>query len=318
MLNRSFWLSKEVFVGFFLVCIIALPVFVFGGSQVIFVDKDAQGTEEGTSENPYHSISRALDHAKSGAEVRVKNGEYKENITLPKNVKLVGDSNKRDKVVIKAKNEDRPTVTMKDQSELSYVTVKEGRHGIRIVEDAKAHLYNVVVKNSNRDGIHIDSAKTDKRHRVFLDTVEVTKNDRAGIFSEKRFIVLINSYITLNKSDGVDFAMGTEAWLEKNSFSGNKGSGLKLVLDDSEIWSKSNNVRNNGREGVEINAYGATGNIGFKKATFFNNGQYGIARIARTSSAMNTFGGLQNGTGVNENHIEGNKKGDISPIVRGF
>lgn len=318
MFNRNFWLSKEVFIGLILALIVIIPVVVFGGSKIVFVDKDASGSEEGTATHPYHSISQALDHVKKGTEVRVKNGEYKENITIPKDVKVVGDSNKREKVVIKAKNEDRPAVTMKDQSKLSYVTVKGGRHGVRIVTDAKAHLYNVVVKNSNRDGIHIDSAKTDKQHRVLLDTVEITQNDRAGIFAEKRFIVLTNSYVTSNKSDGVDFAMGTEAWLEKNSFSGNKGSGLKLVLDESEIWSKKNNIRNNGREGVEVNAYGAAGTIGFKKATLFNNGHYGIARIARTPAGVNTFGGLQYGTGVNVDHIEGNILGSFSPIVRGF
>lgn len=318
MYSRNFWLSKEVFMGLAVALIVAVPVFAFGSSKVVFVDKDANGSEEGTSAHPYQSISKALNHVKGGTEVRIKNGEYKENITIPKDVKIVGDSNKREKVVIKAKNDNRPAVTMKDESELSYVTVKGGQHGVRIQSDAKAHLYNVVVKDSDHDGIHIDSAKTDKRHRVLLDTVEITHNDRAGIFAEKRFIVLINSYITLNKGDGVDFAMGTEAWLENNSFSGNKGSGLKLVLDDSEIWSKKNNIRNNGREGVEVNTYGTPGTIGFKKATIVKNGHYGIARVARTTAGMNTFGGLQYGAGVNVNRIDQNGIGSISSIIRGF
>ncbi|OIP59939.1 MAG: hypothetical protein COZ29_03135 [Candidatus Moranbacteria bacterium CG_4_10_14_3_um_filter_45_9] len=318
MNSRSFWLSKEVFIGLAVAFIIAVPVFVFGSAKVIFVDKDANGTEDGTSNHPYQSISKALDHAKGGTEVRIKNGKYKENITIPKDVKVVGESEERDKVIIKAKNENKPAVEMKDESKLSYVTIKGGRHGIRIMEDAKAHLYNVVVKDSNRDGIHIDAAKTDKRHRILLDTVEITRNDRAGIFAEKRFIVLINSYITLNKSDGVDFAMGTEAWLENNSFSGNKGSGLKLVLDGSEIWSKKNNIRNNSREGVEVSTYGAIGNIGFKKATIVKNGRYGIARVARTVAGVSAFGGLQQGTGVNVNRIDQNGIGSVSSVIRGF
>ncbi|MFZ2187871.1 MAG: right-handed parallel beta-helix repeat-containing protein [Candidatus Moraniibacteriota bacterium] len=318
MQQQSFWLSKEVFIGLAFGLIVALPVVVFGGSKTVFVDQDASGTADGTAAHPYHSISQALDHVKGGTEVRVKNGTYKENITIPKNVKVMGDSEKRDKVIIKADNDDKPTVAMKDEAELSYVTVKGGRHGVRILSDAKAHLFNVVVKDSQRDGIHIDSAATNKRYRVLLDTVEITRNDRAGIFAEKRFIVLIDSFITLNKGDGMDLAMGTEAWLENNSFSGNRGSGAKLVLDGSEIWSKKNTIRNNGREGVEINSYGAAGNIGFKKATIIKNGRYGIARVARTVSGSNAFGGLIYGTGVNNNRIDQNASGSISGVVRGF
>lgn len=318
MQSRHFWLSKEVFIGLAFGLLIAVPVFVFGSTKTIYVDKDASGSEDGTSVHPYQSISEALDHAKGGTEVRIKNGDYKENITIPKDVKIVGDSENRDKVTIKARNENNPTVEMKDQSELSYVTIKGGRHGVRILPDAKAHLYNVVVKDSNRDGIHIDSAKTDKRHRVTLDTVEVTHNDRTGIFSEKRAITLINSFITLNKSDGVDFAMGTEAWLGDNSFSGNKGSGLKLVLDGSSLTSKKNNIRNNGREGVEVNSYGASGSISFKKATIVKNGRFGIARVARTASGLSNFGSLVYGTDVNVNKIDQNGFGSLSRVIGSF
>ncbi len=315
---RNFLLSREVFVSLFFFCIIAVPMVVFGGAKVVFVDKSATGIEDGTSEHPYQSISKALDNIKKGTEVRIKNGEYKENITIPKDVKLVGDSEKRDKVIIKARNENKPTVEMKDETEMSYVTVKGGRHGVRILSDTKAHLYNVVVKDSNRDGIHIDSAKTDKRHRVILDTVEVTRNDRTGIFAETRFITLINSSITMNKSDGVDFAMGTEVWLGDNNVSGNKGSGIKMVLDHSSFSSKKNTIKNNDREGIEINAYGANGTITIKKASIHNNGRYGIAKIARTADAVNSFGNVILGSGVNVNKMNLNTFGNISPLVRSF
>ena len=318
MSSRNFWLSKEVFIGLAFFFAITVPVVVFGGAKVVFVDKSANGAEDGTSAHPYQSISEALDHVKKGTEVRIKNGEYKENITIPKDVKLVGDSENRDKVIIKARNEDKPTVQMKDETEMSYITVKGGRHGVRILPDAKAHLYNVVVKNSNRDGIHIDSAKTDKRHRVILDTIEVTRNDRAGIFAETRFITLINSYITLNKSDGVDFAMGTEAWLGDNSFSGNKGSGIKVILDNSSLSSKKNTIRNNGHDGIEVNTYGASGTLTLKKATIVKNNSYGIARIARTTKGANTFGGIILGDGVNVNKIDQNNQGSVSHIIYGF
>lgn len=318
MFSRNFWLSKEVFMGLAVALIVAVPVVVFGSSKVVFVDKDASGSEEGTSAHPYHSISEALDHAKEGTEVSVAKGTYKENITIPKGVKLIGKKKDRGAVVIKAKNDSRPTITMKHQSELDHLTVDGGRHGVRILEDSKAVIYDVVVKKSNRDGIHIDSAPLNKKYQIYIGKTEVKNNDRTGVYAEKRNIVIEESNILSNKSDGIDFAAGTKAWLAGNHFNDNDGSGAKLTLDGANIWSKKNGFRNNKREGVEVNSYGAPGTIGFKKATLFKNGRYGIARIARTPAGMNAFGGLQYGTDVNANHIDGNTLGSLSSIIRGF
>jgi hypothetical protein len=319
MISRKFWLSKEVLLTFAFVVLFVAPLAVFGGSKTIYVDGGASKSgATGSSAHPYRTISQALDHAHEGDVVRVKSGTYKENITIPKEVKVMGDKGKRDKVIIKADNDDQPTIVMKHGSELNAVTVKGGRHGIRVVEDAKAHIYDVTVKESSRDGIHIDAAKTDKKHRVLIDTVAVNDNARAGIFSEKRFVVIINSDVLRNGSDGIDLAAGTEAWFENSRFNNNKGSGMKLVIDGSSIWSKKNSIRYNGREGVEVNAYGAAGDIGFKKASFIGNGHYGVSKMARTAAAFKSFGTVSFGAGVNTDRFETNRFGAISRIMSGF
>lgn len=318
MQMRTFWLSKEVFIGLVFGLLLAVPVFVFGGSKVVYVDKDAKGAEEGTQARPYHSISQALKNAKEGTEVRVKNGTYGENITIPKGVQVFGDSEKRDKVVIEADNNDKPTVTMKHDTELSHITVKGGRHGVRIEEDAKAHIFDVVVKKSKRDGIHIDSAPRDKKHRVLIDKTKIVGNDRAGIFAEKRFIVLIGSDVVSNGSDGIDLAAGTKAWFEGNRFNDNRGSGAKLVLDNASLFGKKNGFRNNKREGIEVSAYGAAGTIELKRSAFIGNDRYGVARVARTAPATGLFGNLSFGVGINDSRNERNALGDISSVVRGF
>ena len=318
MQTRNFWLSREVLLGTALTLLIAVPVIVFGGAKEVYVDKDAKGSEEGTSAHPYHSIGKALDHAKEGTNVNIAKGTYKENITIPKGVKLFGKKKDISHVVIKSKNDDKPAVTMKHQTELNFLTIEGGRHGVRVLEDAKVKIYKVNVKKSNRDGIHIDSAPRDKKHRALIDSVEVQTSDRTGIYSEKRDIVIINSNIHNNKSDGIDLASGMEAWFEGNRINGNGGSGLKVVLDGASVWTKSNSIRNNGREGVEVNSYGAAGNVGLKKAQLVGNGRYGIARVARTTTGYKTFGGIILGTGVNDNRIDTNRVGSTSPVLRGF
>lgn len=318
MKSREFWFSREVLAGLVLVVFLAVPVFVLGGSEEIFVDKDAKGEEKGTESKPFHTISEALKKADSGTKVRVKNGTYKENITIPKGVDVVSDSGKREKVIIESDNDDKPTVTMKNNTAIKHITVKGGRYGVKVLEDAKVHIFDAVIKDSDRDGIHIKSGPRDKKHRILIDESTIEDNDRAGIFSEKRFIILLDSKIVSNGRDGIDFATGTKAWLEDNKFNDNKGSGAKFVLDGGSIFGKKNGFRNNKREGLEVNAFGVAGTIELKRSTFVGNDRYGVARVGRSLAGTRMFGNLSFGIGINSSRFDNNGLGNISPIVRGF
>jgi len=317
MAFRFSWLNKEVILGISLMLLLVLPVFVMGGNRQVYVDKDANGSQDGSANHPYSSIGKALKNAKGGSEIYISKGTYKENITVPKDVKLFGKKKDVGSVIIKG-DSDEPTVTMKDDTELNFLTIEGGRHGIRVMEDAKVKIYKVKVKNSKRDGIHIESAPTNKKHRALLDDVEVRGSERAGIFSEKRDLVIIKSDIHHNGSDGLDLASGMDAWIEGSQFHDNKGSGIKVVLDNASVWTKNNSIRNNTREGVEVNSYGVAGNFGLKKATLVSNNRYGVARIARTSAGTKAFGGIILGTDTNDNRFESNRTGATSPIIRGF
>ena len=318
MSKSNFWLSKEILMGFALIVLIVAPVIAFGGSKVIYVDDDAKGNADGSAAHPYKTISKALSKAKSGNEVRIKNGDYKENITIPKNVKVVGDRENREKVIIKADNKSEPVVTMKDDGELSHVTVRDGKHGIRIGGGAEAHVYNVVVKSNSKDGISIQSAPRDKKHMAIIDQVQINGNGRAGIYSEKRKVLVMNSQIGSNGSDGIDFEAGVEAWVADNHVSYNRGSGMVFVVDGSTIGSKNNKIIGNRNQGIEINSYGAPGTVNVKKANIRDNGFYGIAKLARTTSALTHFGSVNFDDGVNANKLENNKKGAVSGILRSF
>jgi len=289
---------------------VLLPVFAFGGAQTLYVDDGASGTENGTKEHPYKKIGTALKHADTGTEIRIKNGTYKENIEIPKDVRVAGDSGDRSDVVIDGDNR-KPTVEMKHKAELSSVTVKDGRHGIRVLGDAKAHIYDVLVKDAERDGIHIDAAPRDKKHRAFIDDVEVKHNGKAGVYSEKRLTVIVGSKIHGNDGDGIDFRPGIEAWLEGNKIYENKGSGWKVVLDGSEIWTKKNDFRKNDREGVQIESFGVAGKFGVKKSKSVGNDRYGIALVARNEKALDMWKGVF----LEDNSVFENTLGQVSKVI---
>jgi hypothetical protein len=300
------WKNGLLAAAFF--ALILGPVVVLGGSKSIYVDEDNKGSQDGSYNHPYRTISKALKHAKGSTVVYVAKGTYKENITLPKDVKLIGGKN-TDDVVIKADNPDQPVIVMKDDTEVNKITVVGGRHGIRVLEHAEAKVIRSVVKGSTRDGIHIDKGSRDKKEQVIIEKSTIKNNRMAGIFSEKRNLIVTDTDITGN-GDGVDLVAGVKAWFADNRILENRGSGFKLTMDGATFWSKNNSIRRNGREGVEVNSYGEAGEIGFKKAAFIDNGRYAVARIARLGN------GNFNGLFLEKNRYEGNRLGSVSSILK--
>lgn len=281
------------------------PVGVLGGSKNLYVDKDNHGREDGSKDHPYRTIDRALHRAKSGTRVFVAGGRYKENIILPKDVKLVGGKNKDD-VIIEG-SDAKPTVTMRNDSEIQKVTIKGGRHGIRVEENAEAKIIRVTIKDSRRDGIHIDRGTLNKKDEVYIEKTEIKNSRLAGIFSEKRSVVILDTDI-LRNGDGLDLTAGVKAWIKDTRLNDNRGSGLKLVLDDASFWSRDLSVRRNGREGAEINAYGAHGTIGFREAAFIDNGRYGIAKVIRGQGGEVALRAVT----LTTVRLEGNRNGAVS------
>lgn len=302
--------NRAIFVGLCLMVAITAPVFVWGGSKTktIYVDKDnTKGTQDGSKDHPYRKIGTALDHAKGKTVIYVGKGQYKENIRLPKDTKLVGGKDKSDVVIVG--DNDKPTITMKEDTEINKITVKGGRHGVRVEENAEARIIQSIIKDSARDGVHIDRGTLAKKDQVFIEKTDIKGSKMAGIFSEKRHVIVMDCEITRN-ADGIDFTSGVKAWFQDNFINDNRGSGAKFVLDGSSIWSKNNQFRRNGREGIEVNAYGAAGSVGLKKAKIADNKHYGITRVARTPAGAKTFGNLF----LENIWNQGNAIGNVSPI----
>jgi hypothetical protein len=306
--------QHKAFLGLALLILVALPVLSFGKSSVIYVDDSAKGSEDGSKKHPYKKISKALDKAEKGDEVRIMKGEYKENITIPSNVKVTSEANDRNKVTIKGKNNDKPTVTMKQGTKLSAVTVRDGLHGIRVNEDAKAHIDNVTIKDAKKDGIHADKARIDDSKRLLIDDVYISRSGMAGVYSDGRMITIIDSAIDSNGLDGIDLRGNNKAWIESVKARWNGGSGLKAVVDGSGIWTKNSSYRFNKQAGVEVISYGGGGSVGVKKGSIVGNGLYGIAKVQKGGK----FSGLEIGTETNAIRFEANGKGNVSPLLSSF
>ncbi|HAT73460.1 MAG: AAA family ATPase [Candidatus Moranbacteria bacterium GW2011_GWF2_36_839] len=295
---------------FLALTIITLPMFASSSRKsYLYVDHKAGDNRDGSASHPYKSISEAIDHAKDKAEIHVAKGEYKENISLKNGIKIFGED--REKTIIKAKKEKQATISMKNNSTIDGVTIRNGKNGIWVEKDAEASIINCIVKD-NGTGIAIEGGNTKKSNQVSISKTKIKDNNWSGIYGAgARRISITESEISGNKKDGIDLARGTSAWIGGTSIKDNKGSGMKLVIDQSSIWTKNNDIRRNSREGIEISSYGTDGRIDISKTKIVDNGRHGIARLQRAGYISWT----KNLTYGITPEIWGNISGDISSVL---
>ena len=293
----------------------AVPFFAFSSRHGdLYVNAKASGMQDGSKEHPFEKIGSAVDKADSKTEIHISKGEYEENITLKKGIKLFGED--KDNTIIKAKKDKWATIYMKDNSEIDDITVKGGKSGIFIESHAQVNIISCSVRYNDGDGIIIEGGDTKKANQVYIGKTEIRNNDRAGIYvSGARRVVVMDSEVFDNKTDGVDFARGVAGYFAGNSVKNNGGSGLTAVIDGANIWTKNNSFRENGREGMEISSFGGAGRINVAKGKFVGNDRYGVARLQKagsTSSATwNKYLTFDNGP-----YFAGNGLGNISNILR--
>jgi hypothetical protein len=305
---------KFAILGVAALILIATPIFALGNKRSeLWVNQKASGAHDGSKDHPFKTIWEALDKAKDKAEIHVAKGEYSENIELKDGIKLFGED--KDNTIIKAKKDKWSAVLMKDNSEIDGFTIKDGKRGIWIEKYAKVSIIDCAIKYNDKDGIAIEGGNTNKADAVFISKTEIRKNGQAGIWSTgPRRVIIVDSDILDNGSDGINLAQGTSAWIADNRINNNDGSGMKLAIDRSNIWTRDNSIRENGREGVEVSLFGVAGRIDIAKTKIVDNALHGIAKLNRavagSASLWNKYLTIDAKT-----QFWGNKQGDISRII---
>lgn len=291
------------------------PVFVFSSkSQKVFVDGKAASSGDGSHSHPYKTINEALRKVRENGEIFIAEGTYKENLRLEKGIEIYGNAGDKEKVVIQAKDDDVSAVVMGNETRIEKVTIKGGKNGIKVKEDSKVSIKECLIKDNKEDGIIIEGGDVKKSKLIYIVENEIRDNGWTGIYSGKRRLTIENNRIENNGGDGIDIAKGSWAWVKGNQANKNHKSGMKIGIDESNIWIKSNSIRNNKREGIEVSFYGKLGNIEISKSKILNNGNYGITKLQRNSSSSVGLGEsyLKLSSG---NTVAGNDIGQISAVT---
>lgn len=308
-------ITGKVLIGIMAVFVF-LPIFTFSShSGDIYVNAKASGTQNGSKSHPFKTINQALGKADSGDEIHVAKGEYEENITLKKNIKLYGED--KNNTIIKADKDKWSTVFVENDSKIDNFTIKGGENGIWVERKAEFSVSNCILKSNNQDGIAIEGDdKSKKSRKVSISKTEIKYNGMSGIYTQgPRRVIVTDSEIRDNRKDGINLGAGTSAWLEGNLIKNNGANGLKIDIGGAEIWSKKNSFRENSQAGVEIDYFGGDGKVDISKTKFVANETYAISKIQKNVPSVR-FSAWGNNLIVEENNnFWESKKGNISDIL---
>ena len=289
-----------------------IPFGFLRAKSVVYVDANASGEMTGSYSKPYKKIQDAIDKAKKEKKnVSVRKGIYKENIVISSDVKIYGKD--RTKVIITAKDKNKPVIIMKDDTTIDTATIEKGKVGILIKEGDAAVINNCNIIDNDKDGIRIKTASKDKKYMAEIYDSYIADNGWNGIYSERRRVNIKDNYIYNNDKDGIGLEKGSKGSIENNRIKNNDGDGIKIIVDGSKLWVEKNTIRDNERDGLEIRAYGETGYIGIKKNKFYKNDRWGISRIERRPFSNNDWNSSLSILG--DNTFWENNDGTISPII---
>ena len=272
------------------------PFFVWADDVCYVDEKNENG--DGTSEEPYEKISKALDD--NCGEIRISEGTYKEDIRLKKDLNLTGAD--RDEVIIEGK------LTMEDNSEISKLTITSG--GVEIVDGADVDIENVKIKDSFFDGI-----KTIGGGKLILDKVIISGNNKGMYIQYGKEIKITNSKIYKNKEEGLDIRANVSGVINNNEIYENGESGIEVILGKSQLNIFNNSIKDNGSSGIATQFYSDTnklGDVNIKDNVITGNSNYGLDCRTPSGGEGRPKGYWMDSMDITSNKITENKKKNIS------
>lgn len=280
------------------VCIGSLsdPVFAYA-SEKCYVDEDADDDGDGSSDEPYEDIEKALDE--DCDTIVVAKGTYKDDITISTGVRVEGKS--REDVVISGK------VTMKDGATLESCTVS-GR-GITVADGADADVSNVRIKGAK---IGIETTGSGK---ITVDGCMIHDNGKGLYIQKGKSVKITDTDISDNDEEGLDIRSDVSGTISDNTMENNGESGIEVILGKADLLITDNKIKKNGASGIATQYYKGTGKSGavkIKGNTIEQNKKNGID--CNTPSGGNPGKEFWDATlNMSSNKVSGNKDGDFAP-----
>lgn len=269
---------------------------------IYYVNAYTPMTEEtGAPLYPFHSITKALDHAKLNAVplIVISSGIYDEQIIVPDNVTLFGDGTVK---IARDKKAPEATITVGENTKLYNLHISGGRDALTIPYGTTTTISRSTFSKGDRYGIYME-----KRERlepeptlynrpdppfyeikdlteeeivelplVTFRTIIVKENDKQGLYLRDGRIILKDSLIVNNGEEGIDLHPHLHATVTNNIASNNGESGLESEIYDNIVLIENNIFDRNIKNGVALLTSDGIGSITMYNNTLTNNQKFGL------------------------------------------
>ena len=218
----------------------AVFLLFFAGAATIWAHKKI------TVPNDYPTIQRALGEADAGDTVFVRNGVYKENITLADDVILMGQDKKTTVIDGRRKG---PVVIAADGAVIANFTVRNGTTGI-LCKNTRPIIRDNIIMDNKGTGVHALVVLPEIVNNV------IYRNLWTGIFLESvrgTRTSISNNVIMENGYSGIFGANRTEVLVRNNIIYNNKQFGIFLGPEARKTRIVGNNMYRN-RQPYNLNA----------------------------------------------------------------
>lgn len=255
------------FVWLFLILVMGSLVFdqALAKDYDIYVDEDASGSEDGSEDHPYSTITKAISEADKEDEIYIDKGKYNEDLVIDKEVSLFGDDLKD--VVIDGQIKIEKNVEAQNFTIDGNVIVKSGAD---IIFD------NLVIKGA--PDIAINAYKGNGE--IVIKNSTIKRAGTKGIYAQKgRDVIISGCNIYDNEEEGVDLRSNVDGVVSGNNIYDNGESGIELIVSDSGLQIKNNTIKNNGSSGIATQYYeefDEKGEIDITGNTISGNDKYGL------------------------------------------
>lgn len=266
--------------------------------ETCYVDEDADDGGDGSDDEPYREIEKALN--KDCETIIVKEGSYDEDITIFADVTISGKG--RDKVKITG------SVLMKNGTTLNGVTVS-GKDGIAVAENA-----DVEIRDAAITGADIGIETVAGSGKITVRSVKIFGGKKGMYLQSGNSVKITGCEVYDNDEEGVDIRSDVSGTISDNSITDNGESGIEVILGKADLTISDNKIKSNKASGIATQYYKGTGKSGavkIKSNTISSNRQYGIN--CKTPSGGNPGKDFWEASlNMSSNKLSDNKDGNFS------
>lgn len=289
------------------------------GPDTLWVDAESSVlARRGTRAEPFHRIGEALEVVRGPSVIRVASGEYRENITIPDGVALVGEGSSRP-IVRGPWLRRKHVITMLGKSSLEFLRVTGGEEGVHVDVNAHVRLMNVEILDNHRNGIGFERVEKVGGEPATVEIEDcLISGNKDGIDLESTRGVIRESRLVGNSDDGIDYDGNTDCAVLHNEIRDNGDDGIEIRLKrDTLARIEGNVITGNDEDGIEIidswQPKPTANHVEISDNVIRDNARYGIGAVEHASEDGKP--GLQiEGIVLGENHISGNGRADVAGV----